>query len=96
MKDLAEAIEAYGFLPYFCNSLPGFSIEEHVDPKAWFTDDAGVWKWKGPVIRETGAAKKGREASAGQALKRLSPCDLVHVFVGDDGCYGEMPLKDRG
>ena len=56
MKDLADAIEEYGFLPYFCNSLPGFSIEEHADPRVWFSDEAGVWEWKGPVIRETGCA----------------------------------------
>jgi len=57
MKDLTDAIEEYGFLPYFCNSLSGFSIEEHVAPQAWFSDDQeGVWEWKGPVIRETGCA----------------------------------------
>jgi len=57
MKDLTEVIEEYGILPYFCNSLLGFSIEEHVAPQAWFSDDQeGVWEWKGPVIRETGCA----------------------------------------
>ena len=57
MKDLTDAIEEFGFLPYFCNSLPGFSIEEHVDPRAWFSDDEpGVWEWKRPVIQETGCA----------------------------------------
>ncbi|MBR0130464.1 MAG: hypothetical protein IJM08_04085 [Firmicutes bacterium] len=57
MKDLEDAVQEYGFLPYFCNSLRGFSIEEHVDPMVWFSDDReGVWEWKGPVIRETGCA----------------------------------------
>ncbi len=57
IKDLEDAVEEYGFLPYFCNSLKGFSIEEHVAPKVWFSDDEeGVWEWKGPVIRETGCA----------------------------------------
>ena len=56
-KDLIDAVREYGFIPYFTNSLPGFSIEEHVDPKAWFYEDLeGVWEWKGPVIRETGCA----------------------------------------
>ena len=50
-------VREFGFIPYFRNSLPGFSIEEHVDPKAWFYKDLeGVWEWKGPVIRETGCA----------------------------------------
>ncbi len=57
MKDLEDAVQEYGFLPYFCNSLRGFSIEEHVDPMVWFSDDQeGVWEWKGPVIREIGCA----------------------------------------
>ncbi len=57
MKDLTEAIEEYGILPYFANSLPGFSIEEHAAPQVWFSDDAeGIWEWKGPVIQKTGCA----------------------------------------
>ena len=54
--DLEEAVEEFGFLPYFCNSVPGFSIEEHAAPKIWFTDEPGAWEWKGPVIRGTGCA----------------------------------------
>ncbi|MBQ1846687.1 MAG: hypothetical protein II135_01670 [Clostridia bacterium] len=46
----------YGFVPLFKNSIPGFSVAEHVHPRAWFTDGPGVWEWKGPVIRETGCA----------------------------------------
>lgn len=57
MADLVNAVEAFGFLPLFSNSIPGFSIEEHVDPIAWFESGVdGVWEWKGPVIRETGCA----------------------------------------
>lgn len=54
--DLIKAIERFGFLPYFRNSIEGFSIEEHIDPRCWFSDDDGAWEWKGPVIRETGCA----------------------------------------
>ena len=45
-----------GFVPLFKNGIPGFSVAEHVHPRAWFTDEEGVWEWKGPVIRETGCA----------------------------------------
>ena len=45
-----------GFLPFFKNEIPGFSIEEHVAPRAWFSSEEGLWEWKGPVIRETGCA----------------------------------------
>lgn len=55
-QDLAEAVERLGILPLFANSLTGFSVEEHVAPKAWFSNEPGVWEWKGPVIRETGCA----------------------------------------
>ena len=54
--DLKEAVVRLGFLPYFTNSIPGFSIEEHVAPSAWFSSEPGTWEWKGPVIRETGCA----------------------------------------
>ena len=55
-EDLIRAVDAVGFLPFFKNSIEGFSVEEHVDPAIWFTDLEGPWEWKGPVIRETGCA----------------------------------------
>ena len=57
--DLIQAINEYGFLPFFENSIDGFSIEEHIDPDRWWHSDTGewsAWEWKGPVIRETGCA----------------------------------------
>ena len=54
-EDLIRAVERFGFLPLFANSLPGFSIEEHADPAVWYapgSSDWKVWEWKGPVIRE--------------------------------------------
>lgn len=55
-QDLTDAINTYGILPYFTNNIPGFSIEEHCDPSVWFSDEPGVWEWKGPVIQESRAA----------------------------------------
>lgn len=56
-KDLTDAIEEFGFVPYFMNSAEGFSIEEHVSSEVWFSGSGdGVWEWKGPVIRKTGCA----------------------------------------
>ena len=54
--DLEAVINDLGFLPFFTNSIPGFSIEEHTDPNIWFTDIPGPWEWKGPVITDTGCA----------------------------------------
>ena len=55
-QDLIDAVQTFGFVPLFTNSIPGFSVEEHVAPEAWFNGDEGVWEWKGPVIRESGCA----------------------------------------
>ena len=54
--DLCRTVEQYGFVPFFKNPIRGFSIAEHCAPSAWFSDDEGIWEWKGPVIRETGCA----------------------------------------
>lgn len=41
-----------GFLPFFRNSIAGFSVEEMADPSLWFEKDIdGPWEWKGPVVR---------------------------------------------
>ena len=51
-RALAQQVEQLGFLPFFRNELPGFSIEEHTPARLWFspTED-GPWEWKGPVAR---------------------------------------------
>lgn len=58
MAELIDAINAFGFLPFFANSIEGFSVEEHVTWDCWYHADGSwpVWEWKGPVIRETGCA----------------------------------------
>lgn len=43
-----------GFLPFFKNVIPGFSVEEYTPSELWFPDDEdeeGPWEWKGPVAR---------------------------------------------
>lgn len=56
-RDMVEAVNVFGFVPLFENSIPGFSIEEHVAREAWFgSGQDGVWEWKGPVIRDSGCA----------------------------------------
>ena len=59
LQDMEQAVEAWGILPLFRNEIPGFSIEEHAAPEAWYSnesDDWKIWNWKGPVIRDTGCA----------------------------------------
>lgn len=55
-EDLKKAVSEFGFVPLFENAIRGFSVEEHVSKKVWFTSEEGVWEWKGPVIRECGCA----------------------------------------
>ena len=55
-RDLIDLLEVWGVVPFFRNALPGFSVEEFCPPELWFTDRPGPWEWKGPVIREAGAA----------------------------------------
>ena len=55
-EDMINAIEEYGILPFFSNSIKGFSIEENCDPKVYFDVSPGIWEWKGPVIQETRCA----------------------------------------
>ena len=63
--DLVDMIRAYGFLPFFENGIPGFSIEAHTPRELWYNgsvdgrDDWPVWDWKGPVIR-TGTCAYGK------------------------------------
>lgn len=51
-EDVIELVEEIGFLPFFANDVPGFSIEECCPPELWFSGEAdGPWEWKGPVAR---------------------------------------------
>ena len=55
-EDLVNAVKTYGFLPFFANRIKGFSVEEHCDPAVYFSEEEGVWEWKGPVIQDTRCA----------------------------------------
>ena len=99
-KDLIEAVQSFGFLPLFRNSLPGFSVEEHVLPRAWFSAEPGVWEWKGPVIQKTRCAYgKFFEKKAAFVSAEWFP-DLANVRR--DGCdfdtlidMGRAPHPDQ-
>lgn len=52
--ELEDLVVKWGFLPFFKNEIPGFSVEEHTPLELWFPDDEdeeGPWEWKGPVAR---------------------------------------------
>ncbi len=49
MEQLKETIRHFGFLPFFPNDIPGFSIMEMSDVP---DGQDGPWEWKGPIARE--------------------------------------------
>lgn len=50
-ESLEKCVLEMGFLPFFSNEIPGFSIEEQTPAQFWFNGDIdGPWEWKGPVI----------------------------------------------
>ena len=51
MEDLISLIGQIGFLPYFKNEIPGFSIEETCLKELWFTEIDGPWEWKSGIIQ---------------------------------------------
>ncbi len=50
--DVIRLVEDVGFLPFFENRIPGFSVEECCPRELWFADGVdGPWEWKGPIAR---------------------------------------------
>lgn len=51
LESIETATMQIGILPFFNNSIEGFSIEEHTPEYLWFNDEVdGPWEWKGPII----------------------------------------------
>lgn len=51
-EELEHAVSELGFLPFFENGIPGFSLEERTPDELWFKEGVdGPWEWKGPVAR---------------------------------------------
>ncbi len=76
-EELEQTVRGYGLLPFFSNSIPGFSVEEMAAPGMLFgggEGDDGCWEWKGPVIREqTTAYGKFFRRKAGFVSLELYP-----------------------
>ncbi len=58
--ELIGIIDELGFVPFFENTVRGFSLEEHIARGCWYHDgDNGfwpAWEWKGPVIQKAHCA----------------------------------------
>ena len=56
-NDLAALVNEVGFVPFFINEIPGFSIEESTPGELWFEEGAdGPWEWKDRTIQGAGCA----------------------------------------
>lgn len=46
--ELTDLVQAVGFLPFFANGVPGFSVEERTAASAWWTGDraSDPWEWR--------------------------------------------------
>lgn len=53
-KQLVDRVKEVGFLPLFSNEVEGFSAEEQVYPRHWWTDDPrqDPWKWREIIAAE--------------------------------------------
>ncbi len=100
-EELEELVLKSGFLPFFANEIPGFSIEEHTPSERWFSDTLdGPWEWKGKVSLN-GKAVYGKffRKKAGFVAMRWFP-DFANVRR--DGCdfdtlidMGRAPHPDQ-
>ena len=100
-EDLVNAVERYGFLPFFQNEIRGFSVEELCAPELWFSDDAdGPWEWKGPAAR-SGRCLYGKifNKKAGFVSREWIPDFINYRRDGYDfdarWDEGLAPLKDK-
>lgn len=59
-EDIEKQIKEWGFLPFFADSIRGFSLEEMTPPELWFPEDdqsdLGVWDYKTDIILEADCA----------------------------------------
>lgn len=53
VEELADYIEAVGFLPLFENGIPGLSVEEHTESAYWWSGDEArdPWEWRILIAR---------------------------------------------
>lgn len=101
MDELETRIREVGFLPFFANGIPGYSIEECTPRELWFAPDAdGPWEWKGPIaMRKTCAYGKFFGGKAGFISLEHFPACLNYRRDGydfDARWDDELaPLKDK-
>ena len=72
--DLESLILQVGILPFFTNGVPGWSVEENIDPAVWFSGIEGPWEWKGPLAYE-------RKCAYGKFIRNKAAFVSLEWFV---------------
>ena len=104
MQDVESTVEELGFLPFFSCGIPGFSLEERIDAKHWFTGFDGswdAWDWKGQVLQNKELVYgKFFEKKAGFISLKLWPdfCNYRRDGYDFDARFddGLASYKDKG
>lgn len=66
-EGMLSFIREFQLVPFFVNPVPGYSVEEHTSPDAWFTDEnLGPWDWKIECVR-SGDVAYGKFLYGGKA-----------------------------
>lgn len=58
-EDLINTVDEIGFLPFFCNAVNGFSLEENISQDQWYQGrwkgkiNWPAWEWKGDVANSS-------------------------------------------
>lgn len=76
-QELVSWVDEVGFLPLFSNEIAGFSVEEHVSPKYWWTGDLtqDPWEWREIIARSRQVAYgKFFDKKAGFISLKWLPC----------------------
>jgi len=66
-ESMLSLIRTCQLIPFFCNPIPGYSIEEHTPVDYWFTEDElGPWDWKIDCV-QSGDVAYGKFLCGGKA-----------------------------
>lgn len=100
-EEVAQRVRETGFLPLFSGDIPGFSVEEHVLPYDWWSDDPArdPWIWRMLVAEyEDIAYGKFFDRKAGFISKEWFPTFANYRRDGYDyeGMYEDGKLSGRG
>lgn len=100
-------INEWGFLPYFRNNVPGFSLEERTLAKDWWTGDPerDPWEWRRVIAdgRQAAYGKFFRNKAAFISLEwfplfaalRRNGYDFDALWEDEKAAYREKRVMDR-